>query len=172
MATRKRISRPSKDARVYTRAGEGPTESIFSELSDDQRRALLDDQRRQEKRWQEERAVHPDSASIADLLKARIGVAQDSPAAIRHGVKTERDTQAVQVRMLKSQIKVLKQIAEQENRSASDVIREVVHGYIMHCLDTWPNDDAKLILQATARQTGYLIDIDRVTVSPETFPKD
>ncbi|QQC64486.1 hypothetical protein [Paraburkholderia ginsengisoli] len=93
-------------------------------------------------------------------------------SAIRNGIKTVRDTQPVQVRMLTSQIKVLKQIAEQESRTSSEVIRELVDRHIKHCLDTWPDGDAKLILRATARQSGYLKDMDRINVSPETMPKE
>lgn len=81
------------------------------------------------------------------------------PATIRHGVKTDRDTQPVQVRMLKSQIQVLKQIAAQEGRSSSDVVRELVDNYIMECLESWEDSDARTILEATIRQTGYYEDL-------------
>ncbi|SFU22716.1 ribbon-helix-helix protein, CopG family [Paraburkholderia aspalathi] len=153
MATRNKIKRPA-DSRVYTRAGDGPGESPFANVPAEKRARMLADLETQGREF----------AAQAEKQASRVD-------AIRHGVKTERDTQPVQVRMLTSQIKVLKQIAEQENRSSSDVIRELVHGYIQHCLDTWTDDDAKLILKATARQSGYLKDMDRVAVSPETGPK-
>ncbi|NML98768.1 ribbon-helix-helix protein, CopG family [Paraburkholderia sp. RP-4-7] len=89
------------------------------------------------------------------------------PPAIRNGVKTERDTQPVQVRMLKAQIKVLKQIAAQEERSASDVIRELVDRYIEECLRTWPEGDRLDILQSTIRQAGYWDEFER---APSTWP--
>lgn len=154
MATRNKIKRPA-DSRVYTRAGDGPGDSPFADVPAEKRARMLADLETQRREF----AAHAE--------ERRPGV-----DTIRHGVKTERDTQPVQVRMLTSQIKVLKQIAEQENRSSSDVIRELVHGYIQHCLDTWTDEDARLILRATARQSGYLKDMDRVTVSPETLPKD
>ncbi len=92
--------------------------------------------------------------------------ARDEPArvigpGIRNGVKTERDTQPVQVRMLKAQIKVLKQIAAQEDRTASDVIRELVDYYIEQCLRDWPEGDALSILQSTIRQAGYWAEFER-----------
>lgn len=156
MATRSKISRPA-DTRVYTRAGDGPGESPFKDVSETKRRAMLAELEVQKKAFAAQ-AQH--NAQLADV------------PAIRHGVKTERDTQPVQVRMLTAQIKVLKQIAEQENRTSSDVIRELVDGYIQHCLDTWTNEDARLILKATARQAGYLKETERVTASPETLPKE
>ncbi len=87
--------------------------------------------------------------------------------AIRNGVKTERDTQPVQVRMLRAQIKVLKQIAAQEERTASDVIRELVDRYIEECLRTWPEGDRLDILQSTIRQAGYWDEFER---APSTWP--
>ncbi|MGF6697865.1 hypothetical protein OKW38_002477 [Paraburkholderia sp. MM5496-R1] len=88
-------------------------------------------------------------------------------SAIRNGVKTERDTQPVQVRMLKAQIKVLKQIAAQEDRTASDVIRELVDRYIEECLRSWPEGDRLDILQSTIRQTGYWEEFER---APSAWP--
>lgn len=87
------------------------------------------------------------------------------PPAIRNGVKTERDTQPVQVRMLKAQIKVLKQIAAQEERTASDVIRELVDRYIEECLRTWAPGDRLDILQSTIRQAGYWEEFGRAPSS-------
>lgn len=93
--------------------------------------------------------------SPRDLLKNYLTMQHASTAAIRNGVKTERDTQPVQVRMLKAQIKVLKQVAEQEDRTASDVIRDLVDAYIGYCLTHWPEGDKLDILRATVRANGY-----------------
>ena len=73
-----------RDAKVYTRAGEGPGDSPFADVPEKKRQAMLDDLSRQKKTFVEQRDEQ--SAVIA---------------AIRHGVKSERDTQPVQVRMLK-----------------------------------------------------------------------
>ncbi|WP_244807912.1 ribbon-helix-helix protein, CopG family [Caballeronia zhejiangensis] len=75
---------------------------------------------------------------------------------IRNGVKTERDTQPVQIRMLKAQVKVLKQIAEQEDRSSSDVIRDLVDAYIAHALTKWPKGHKLDILRSTVQANGYV----------------
>lgn len=75
--------------------------------------------------------------------------------AIRNGIKTERDTQPVQVRMLKAQIAVLKQIAALEQRTTSEIIRMLVDGYIEHCSDTWPDGYAAKILASTISLNGY-----------------
>ncbi|CAB3746452.1 hypothetical protein [Paraburkholderia humisilvae] len=109
------------------------------------------------------------AAALAEMLeKSRARVAntelrkgRQGQDVIRNGVKTERDTQPVQVRMLKAQIKVLKQIASQEDRTASDIIRELVDQYIEHCLKSWPDGDALSILQSTIRQTGYWEEFER-----------
>jgi hypothetical protein len=137
MSTRNRINRPAADQseRIYTRAGEGPSVSPFADYSDDKKKTLLADMKRQDAEFAAERRAHD--------------------AAIRHGVKSERDTQPVQVRMLKSQIKVLKQVAEQEDRSTSDVIRELVDAYIAHCLETWEEGPRLDILRATLRAEQY-----------------
>lgn len=81
--------------------------------------------------------------------------------AIRHGVKADRDTQPVQVRMLKAQIKVLKQLASLEDRNASEVIRELVDGYIRYCVMNWPKGEALDILQSTISLAGYHEEHDR-----------
>uniref|UniRef100_E1T9Y8 Uncharacterized protein n=1 Tax=Burkholderia sp. (strain CCGE1003) TaxID=640512 RepID=E1T9Y8_BURSG len=115
------------------------------------------------KRLAEENAGESPMEPDVSMLPAS---ALPSPA-IRNGVKTERDTQPVQVRMLKAQIKVLKQIATQEERSASDVIRELVDRYIEECLRTWPEGDRLDILQSTIRQAGYWDEFER---APSTWP--
>jgi hypothetical protein len=87
--------------------------------------------------------------------------ARDAAEKIRNGVKTERDTQPVQVRMLKAQIKVLKQVAEQEDRTASDVIRDLVDDYLAYCLRTWTDPDKRMILETTLRQQDYMKVLER-----------
>lgn len=74
---------------------------------------------------------------------------------IKNGVKTERDTQPVQIRMLKAQVKVLKQIAEQEDRSSSDVVRDLVDAYIAHALTKWPKGHKLDILRSTVQANDY-----------------
>jgi hypothetical protein len=76
-------------------------------------------------------------------------------ASIRNGIKTDRDTQPVQVRMLKAQIAVLKQIAALEGCTTSDIIRFLVDGYIDCCLRDWPEGDAKEILFHTVDLNEY-----------------
>lgn len=121
------------------------------------------DQSKELKRLAEENADESSKEPDVSMLPA-----STLPApAIRNGVKTERDTQPVQVRMLKAQIKVLKQIATQEERSASDVIRELVDRYIEECLRTWPEGDRLDILQSTIRQAGYWDEFER---APSTWP--
>ncbi|WP_250451066.1 ribbon-helix-helix protein, CopG family [Caballeronia sp. ATUFL_M2_KS44] len=144
MATaRKRISRrtDNKGGKVYTRAGEGPGESPFADVPESKKQAMLADLRRQQEAFRKEQEERSNSA---DYLNP-----------IRHGVKSERDTQPVQVRMLKAQLKVLKQVAEQENRSSSDVIRDLVDAYIAHCLETWEEGPRLEILRATLRAEEY-----------------
>jgi hypothetical protein len=143
MAMRKRISRTNRSSdRVYVRAGEGPAESPFADLTEEQRRSAIQDMRRQEATWQAERKQQP---PVGDFLKT----------AIRHGVKSERDTQPVQVRMLRAQIRVLKQVAEQEGRNSSDVIRDLVDAYIAYCVNTWPEGPRLDILRAALRAEEY-----------------
>jgi hypothetical protein len=93
------------------------------------------------------------------LLKAKLakqGVEpQEAAPAIRNGIKTERDTQPVQVRMLKAQLGVLKQVATQEGRTASDVIRDLVDAYIACCLNNWKEGPQLDILRASVRAEGY-----------------
>ncbi|MBV8272799.1 MAG: hypothetical protein JO067_11075 [Cupriavidus sp.] len=130
MATRRKIPR----------SGETST-SIFADLSPEKRRAMLDELPKQE-------------AAFAAEQAERVRQAAATPA-IRNGVKTERDTQPVQVRMLKSQQKVLKQLAEQEDRTSSDIIRDLVDAYIAYCLKHWPKGDKLDILRSTVRATNY-----------------
>lgn len=147
MATaRKRIARPTKteSEKVYTRAGDGPGESPFADLTERQRKDLLEGMHRQNEEFMKQQASQE---SAMDALRAA--------ATIRHGIKSERDTQPVQVRMLKAQLKVLKQVAEQENRSSSDVIRDLVDAYIAHCLETWQEGPRLDILRATLRAEEY-----------------
>lgn len=135
--TRNRIRRPAAPSEpVYTRAGDGPGESIFSDMSEDEKLKGKEELRKQEAAFAAERASRP-------------------VPAIRHGVKSERDTQPVQVRMLRAQLKVLKQIAEQEDRSTSDVIRELVDAYIAHCTKHWKKGPHLDILLATIRAENY-----------------
>jgi hypothetical protein len=57
--------------------------------------------------------------------------------------------------MLKSQIKVLKAVATLEDRTASEVIRELVDGYIHYCLMNWKESEALDILKSTVRLAEY-----------------
>lgn len=141
MATRNKISRPSTASKkLYTRAGDGPGDSPFGERTDAEHKAVKAELARQKAAFEAE--ANQRTAEIGKLL-------------IRHGVKSERDTQPVQVRMLKAQIKVLKQIAEQEDRSTSDVIRDLVDAYISHCLDSWKDGPRLDILRSTVRAENY-----------------
>lgn len=109
----------------------------------------------------EETSPSTEQSDLITTIKERLGLTPSDPegapqpATIRHGVKSERDTQPVQVRMLRAQVKVLKQVAEQEGRNSSDVIRDLVDAYIAHCLTHWPEGDRLDILRATVRANGY-----------------
>lgn len=81
---------------------------------------------------------------------------------IQNGVKTDRDTQPVQVRMLKSQIKVLKVIAGMEDRSTSAIIRELVDGYIRYKRLSEPDDEKRQVLQHMISITKYDEETDKV----------
>ncbi|WP_075359819.1 hypothetical protein [Caballeronia sordidicola] len=88
---------------------------------------------------------------------------------IRNGVKTDRDTQPVQVRMLKSQIKVLKAIASNEGRTSSDVVRELVDGYIRYVRLTEKDPDRLEILLSTIRLTKYDEEVNKVNNWPYSW---
>lgn len=157
MVTRKRIPRTSDAAaQTFTRAGDGPGDFIYDDLPPKKRQALLDEARQQRDAAEKEAAAKPRSLDAADTIKQHLGIPR-APA-IRNGVKTERDTQPVQVRMLKAQLKVLKQIASQENRTTSDIIRDLVDAYVWKCYTEWQDgSDAKTILTTTMRQAGYFM---------------
>jgi hypothetical protein len=87
--------------------------------------------------------------------KEQIEDARAYRRAIRNGIKTDRDTQPVQVRMLVSQLAVLKQISNLEGRTTSDIIRFLVDGYIDYCIHHWPEGDALDILMGAVRLSGY-----------------
>ncbi|MGQ7938249.1 hypothetical protein [Paraburkholderia sp. D1E] len=81
---------------------------------------------------------------------------------IKNGVKTERNTQPVQVRMLKSQIKVLKAIGDIEDRTASAILRELADGYIRYKRLTETDPDKLAILLSTISLTKYDEEVETV----------
>jgi hypothetical protein len=81
---------------------------------------------------------------------------------IQNGIKTERNTQPVQVRMLKSQIEVLKAIARVEDRTSSAILRELADGYIRYKRLTESDPDKLQILVSTIKLTKYDEEVDTV----------
>lgn len=150
MSTRKRITRQAVPAeRINASAGGSP----FADMTDEQRARSLADARRLKEQWATEKAEQGD---LAEELKRRI----------RHGVKSERDTQPVQIRMLKAQTKVLKQVAEQEGRNSSDVIRDLVDAYITHCVETWPEGPRLNIVRSSLQAEEYTPSKTTITIAP------